>query len=61
MTGPACAVLERATVLQIRDRLLAANLATEQEIAEHLANVAQRPMDLATAPLITAWGRRPPT
>jgi len=58
MTGPACAVLERATVLQVRDRLLAANLATEDEIEQHLENVATRPMDLATAPLITAWGRR---
>ena len=58
MTGPACAVLERATVLQIGARLVAAGLATEEEIAQHLANVANGRMVLATAPLITAWGQR---
>ena len=58
MTGPACAALERATVLQVRDLLMAAGLATEEEIAEHLANIATGRMVLATAPLITAWGHR---
>ena len=58
MTGPACAVLERATVLQVRDLLMAAGLATEEEIAEHLVNIATGRMVLATAPLITAWGHR---
>ncbi len=59
MTGPACAVLERATVLQVSDMLVAAGLATRQEIAEHLANIATGRMVLATAPLITASGQRP--
>jgi len=59
MTGPACAALERATVSQVRDLLVAAELATEDEIAEHLANIASGRMVLATAPLITAWARRP--
>ena len=58
MTGPARAALERATVLQVRDRMVAAGLATEEEIAQHLANVATGQMVLATAPLITAWGQR---
>jgi SAM-dependent methyltransferase len=58
ITGPACAVLERATVLQIRDRLLAAGLATEAEIEQHLAAVDAGELDLATAPLISASGRR---
>ena len=58
MTGPACAVLERATVLQVRDLLVAAGLVTEADIAEHLANVGTGRMVLATAPLITAWGQR---
>lgn len=58
ITGPACAALETATVLQIRGQLLAAGLATEAEIARHLDNVASGRMDLATAPLISAWGRR---
>jgi SAM-dependent methyltransferase len=57
--GPACAELERATTVQIRDRLVAAGLATETEIDEHLANVERGELDLATSPMISAWGRRP--
>ncbi|WP_028938359.1 methyltransferase domain-containing protein [Pseudonocardia spinosispora] len=59
ITSPACTDLETATVHQIRDRLLAAGLATEAEIEQHLANVADGQLDLATAPLISAWGRKP--
>jgi hypothetical protein len=58
-TGPACAVLERATVAQIRDRLIDAGLATDQEIDEHLANVDASALDLATSPMVSAWGRKP--
>lgn len=59
ITGPACNLLEEATVHQIRDRLLAAELATDEEIDEHLGNVAAGILDLATSPLIAAWGRKP--
>lgn len=59
MTGPDCALLERATIQQIEGRLLAAGLATEAEIRLHLANVAGQQMDLATSPLVSCWGRRP--
>jgi SAM-dependent methyltransferase len=59
ITSPACTALEIATVEQIRGRLLAAGLATEAEIDEHLTNVASGQLDLATAPLISAWGRKP--
>ncbi|MGW3245300.1 methyltransferase domain-containing protein [Streptomyces sp. NPDC001070] len=59
ITSPACAVLETATVRHIRDRLVAAGLATDEEIDRHLANVATGTLDLATAPMISAWGRRP--
>jgi hypothetical protein len=48
-----------ATVQQIRDRLVAAGLATEAEIEQHLTNVASGRLDLATAPLISAWGHKP--
>lgn len=58
ITSPACAVLEAATVRQIRDRLVAAGLATDEEIDRHLANIASGDLDLATAPMISAWGRR---
>jgi SAM-dependent methyltransferase len=59
VTGPACVELERATTEQIRDRLLAAGLATDEEIDQHLENLSDGLVDLATSPMITAWGRRP--
>ncbi|MFJ8789579.1 methyltransferase [Streptomyces sp. NPDC102462] len=58
LTSPACAALESATVRQIRDRLVATGLATDEDIDQHLANVAAGGMDLATAPMISAWGRK---
>lgn len=58
VTSPACAALESATVRQIRDRLVGAGLATAEEIDRHLTNVASGAMDLATAPMISAWGRK---
>ncbi|MFF1556241.1 methyltransferase domain-containing protein [Streptomyces sp. NPDC058279] len=59
ITSPACAVLEAATMRQIRRRLVTEGLATDEEIDRHLANVATGRLDLATAPMISAWGRRP--
>ncbi|MGW0993731.1 methyltransferase [Streptomyces sp. NPDC002520] len=58
VTSPASAALESATVRQIRDQLVAAGLATDVEIDRHLANVEAGGMDLATAPMISAWGRK---
>ncbi|MFD5475187.1 methyltransferase domain-containing protein [Streptomyces sp. NPDC127105] len=59
VTSPACTVLESATVRQIRARLVAAGLATDEEIDQHLANVASGTMDLTTAPMISTWGTKP--
>ncbi|MEU8998638.1 methyltransferase domain-containing protein [Streptomyces caniferus] len=59
VTSPACDVLEAATVRQVRDKLIAAGLATDEEIERHLAAVASGRLDLTTAPMISAWGRRP--
>jgi SAM-dependent methyltransferase len=59
LTSPACDVLEAATVNQLRDQLIGAGHATAAEIDRHLANVAAGRLDLATAPMISAWGRRP--
>jgi SAM-dependent methyltransferase len=59
IASPACTALEIATVQQIRDRLIASGLATAAEIEQHLTNVASGRLDLATAPLISAWGRKP--
>lgn len=51
--------LQAATVRQVRDSLLAAGLVSEAEIDQHLADLATGQLDLATAPLISAWGRKP--
>jgi len=59
MTGPACNLLEQATVAQIRDRLTAAGLATDEEVDQHLHNIGAGLLDLATSPMISAWGRKP--
>ncbi|MFE9655464.1 methyltransferase domain-containing protein [Micromonospora sp. NPDC006431] len=59
MAGAACTLLEQATVAQIRDRLVAAGLATDEEVDRHLDNVAAGLLDLATSPMISAWGRKP--
>ncbi|MFI9723939.1 methyltransferase domain-containing protein [Streptomyces sp. NPDC052396] len=59
ITSPAGSALEAATVRQIRDRLIEGGLATAEEIEEHLANIASGHLDTATAPLISAWGRKP--
>jgi len=59
MGGPACTELERATVEQVRGRLIAAGAATDAEIGQHLRNVATGRLDLATSPMVSAWGRKP--
>jgi SAM-dependent methyltransferase len=56
---PASAALEAATVSQLRDRLLAAGSVTAAELDDHLAGIAAGRLDLAMAPMISAWGQRP--
>ncbi|GAA3808962.1 class I SAM-dependent methyltransferase [Streptomyces phyllanthi] len=58
VASPACAALETTTIRQVRDELVSSGLATEQDIDRHLANMASGGMDLATAPMISAWGRK---
>ncbi|MFF9620943.1 methyltransferase domain-containing protein [Streptomyces griseosporeus] len=58
LASPACVALESATIRQIRAQLVTAGLATDEEIDRHLANIASGSMDLATAPMISAWGRK---
>lgn len=59
LAAPAAAVLEQATVAQVRRDLVGAGLATDAELDAHLAAVAAGRLDLATAPLVSAWGHRP--
>jgi SAM-dependent methyltransferase len=58
MGGPFCDELERATVEQIRDLLVGGGLAEESDIDRHLANVSAGRLDLATSPMMSAWGRK---
>jgi SAM-dependent methyltransferase len=59
MGGPVCNELERATIVQIRERLISDGLATADEIDRHLSNVASGRLDLATSPMVSAWARKP--
>jgi len=61
MGGPACTELERATVEQVRNALVTAGIATDAELEQHLSNVVSGRLDLATSPMISAWGRKPTT
>ncbi len=60
VSDPACNYLEAATITLIRDQFLDHGIATEDEITQHLANVAAGVLDLAQPPMISCWGRRPP-
>jgi SAM-dependent methyltransferase len=59
ITSPANDVLERATMAQTRVALVAAGLATDDEIDAHLANIEAGHLDLSTSPMVSAWGRKP--
>lgn len=60
ISAPACTALERATVVQIRDRLVRHGIATAAEIDQHLHDLdTGRLPDLATSPMVSAWGRTP--
>ncbi len=60
LASAAGAVLEVATMKQIRERLVTGGLAGHREIDEHVDAVAAGRVDVATAPMVSAWGRRPP-
>jgi len=55
---PAVAALEEANVHQVRDALVARRLATDPEIQCHLKSLRSGDIDIATPPLVSAWGRR---
>jgi SAM-dependent methyltransferase len=61
VTGPVGAVLERVTLEQTREGLVAAGLASEAEVDRQLTNLDAGRLDLTTAPLVSARGRRPVT
>ena len=56
---PASARLDRMTIEQVGDRLIASGRATAGEIERHFANLDAGILDVAMSPMISAWGRRP--
>jgi SAM-dependent methyltransferase len=57
--GQALRTLEIATLGHVRERLVAADLATEEEIDHLVAYLRGGGLDLVPAPLVSAGGRRP--
>ena len=55
---PSLATLDRLTYEQVGKGLVAAGLATEEEIAQHVENVSRGLVTPLMAPLITVWGRK---
>jgi SAM-dependent methyltransferase len=56
---PECQALERATVSMLAAQMITAQLASEVEIQTCLNYLDSQKLDIATAPMISAWGRRP--
>jgi hypothetical protein len=52
--------LEQANVAQVRDAFVERAGASADEIDQHLDALAAGRLDMATAPLVSAWGRKPP-
>jgi SAM-dependent methyltransferase len=59
LAGPAQAQFQRTIIERQRDRLVGAGLATDSEIEQHLADIEAGQVDLASFPLVSAWGRKP--
>jgi SAM-dependent methyltransferase len=54
---PPVAALERANTLQVRDAIVARGAVSPDDVDRYLDLTAE--LDLATAPLVSAWGRHP--
>jgi SAM-dependent methyltransferase len=59
LAGPAQDQFQRTIIERQRHRLVEAGLATDAEISQHLADIASGQLDLASFPLVSAWGRKP--
>ena len=59
LAGPSQAQFQRTIIERQRDRLVGAGLATEAEIEQHLADIEAGQVDLASFPVVSAWGRKP--
>lgn len=59
LTAPAGNMLGIANVTQLRDALIARELATDEEVDGHLRAMADETITIGTLPLISAWGQQP--
>jgi SAM-dependent methyltransferase len=59
LAGPAQAQFQRTIIERQRGRLVGAGLATDAEIEQHLADIEAGQVDLASFPVVSAWGRKP--
>ncbi len=59
LTAPAGNMLGIANVSQMRQALIARELATNEEVDGHLRAMADGTITIGTLPLISAWGRQP--
>lgn len=59
VSDPAGALLERATIEMLEEQIVATGLASADQVSQHLANIKSGRLDLTTAPMVTAWGRKP--
>ena len=59
VTSPVSTLLERSTVEQLRDELVSGGRISAAEIDRHLEALGAGTLDLTTAPLVSARGRRP--
>jgi hypothetical protein len=57
--GPDTIRLQRALIARRSDRLVDAGLVTQEEIGQHLTDLAAGGLDLAAFPVVSAWGRKP--
>lgn len=58
---PAVAVLETANVQQVRSALVERGLVSAAAVDRYLELASTGELDLATAPLVSTWGRRAPS
>lgn len=54
---PAAVQMEEANIQQIREGLVAGGHVTAEELETYLAALAAGALDVATPPLVSAWGR----
>ncbi len=59
LTGPAGARLHRTVIERSRERLIASRMASAEELDKHLADLDAGRLDLASFPIVSAWGRKP--